>query len=82
MQISRRDLFRSAAAVGGAAALGGLGGLSAEAVAGTGPAARAARATTTRTAVLLRGAPDPATGWRPVVTGERLTRWARALAAV
>ncbi|HEY0903631.1 MAG TPA: TIGR03767 family metallophosphoesterase [Marmoricola sp.] len=69
MQISRRDLFRSAAAVGGAAALGGLGGLSAEAVAGTGPAARAARATTTRTAVLLRGAPDPATGWRPVVTG-------------
>lgn len=69
MQISRRDLFRSAAAVGGAAALGGLGGLSAEAVAGTGPAARAARATTTRATVLLRGTPDPTTGWRPVVTG-------------
>ena len=66
MQISRRDLFRSAAAVGGAAALGGL---SAEAVAGTGPAARAARSATTRTAVLLRGAADPATGWRPVVRG-------------
>jgi metallophosphoesterase (TIGR03767 family) len=67
MQISRRDLFRSAAVVGGAAALGGLGGLSAEAVAGTGSAARAARVTTRRS-VLLRGTPG-ASGWRPVVTG-------------
>lgn len=67
MQISRRDLFRSAAAVGGAAALGGLGGLSADAVAGTGPAARAARATTTRTSVLVRGTAG-AGGYRPVVT--------------
>lgn len=66
MQISRRDLFRSAAAVGGAAALGGLGGLSAEAVAGTGPVARAARATTRRT-VLVRGTAG-AGGYRPVVT--------------
>ncbi|WP_296604572.1 TIGR03767 family metallophosphoesterase [Nocardioides sp.] len=67
MQISRRDLFRSAAAVGGAAALGGLGGLSADAVAGTGPAARAARATTTRTSVMVRGTAG-AGGYRPVVT--------------
>ena len=66
MQISRRDLFRSAAAVGGAAALGGLGGLSAEAVAGTGSSARAARVAT-RTAVLVRGPEGPG-GYRPVVT--------------
>ena len=54
---------------GAAAALGGLGGLSAEAIAGTGPAARAARVATTRSSVLLRGTPDPVTGWRSVVTG-------------
>ncbi|HEY0952475.1 TIGR03767 family metallophosphoesterase [Nocardioides sp.] len=66
MQISRRDLFRSAAVVGGAAALGGLGGLSAEAVAGTGPAARAARVAT-RSTVLVRGPEGPG-GYRPVVT--------------
>ncbi len=66
MQISRRDLFRSAAAVGGAAALGGVDGLSTEAVAGTGPAARAARATT-RSSVLVRGTAG-AGGYRPVVT--------------
>ncbi len=66
MQISRRDLFRSAAVVGGAAALGGLGGLSAEAVAGTGSSARAARVAT-RTAVLVRGPEGPG-GYRPVVT--------------
>ncbi|HYF71851.1 MAG TPA: hypothetical protein VD864_03465, partial [Nocardioides sp.] len=64
MQISRRDLFRSAAAVSGAAALGGL---SAEAVAGTGPAARAAARAATRTTVLVRGAAGPG-GYRPVVT--------------
>jgi len=65
VQISRRDLFRSAAAVGGAAALGGLGGLSAEAVAGTGSAARAARVAT-RSTVLVRG-PEGTGGYRPVV---------------
>ena len=60
MNLTRRDLFRSAAAVGGAAALSGLGGLAAEAVAG--PARR--RATLDR--VLVRGAAGRG-GWRPVV---------------
>jgi metallophosphoesterase (TIGR03767 family) len=66
VQISRRDLFRSAAAVGGAAALGGLApGLAAEAVAG--PAARLAPALpTTRRTTLVRGAKG-AGGYRPVV---------------
>ena len=70
MKISRRDLFRSTVAVGGAAALGGLGSLSADAVAGTGAVARvAARAgggTTTRTVVLGKGTPVEG-GWRPVI---------------
>ncbi|WP_395658332.1 TIGR03767 family metallophosphoesterase [Nocardioides sp.] len=69
MQLSRRDLFRSSLVVGGAAALGGLGSLSADAVAGTGvhgAAARSAGRTTTRTTVLGKG-PAGAGGWRPVV---------------
>ena len=69
MQLSRRDLFRSSLVVGGAAALGGFGSLSADAVAGTGAAARAtgsAARATTRTVVLDKGAPG-AGGWRPIV---------------
>ncbi|WP_345518132.1 TIGR03767 family metallophosphoesterase [Nocardioides conyzicola] len=62
MQISRRDLIRSTAAVGAVTALGGLG-LADAAVAGTGPVARA----TTRTTTLDKG-PAGAGGWRPVVT--------------
>jgi metallophosphoesterase (TIGR03767 family) len=66
VQISRRDLFRSTAAVGGAAALG-AGSLSGEAVAGSGTVARAgAGASTTRRVVLAKGAAGDG-GWRPVV---------------
>ena len=61
MQISRRDLVRSSAAIGGVAALGGLG-LADAAVAGTSPVGRA----TTRTSTLAKG-PAGAGGWRPVV---------------
>jgi len=57
VQLSRRDLFRSSLVVGGAAALGGFGSLSADAVAGTGAAARAG---------VGKGAPG-AGGWRPIV---------------
>ncbi|MDF1602792.1 TIGR03767 family metallophosphoesterase [Nocardioides sp. YIM 152315] len=59
MQISRRDLFRSSAAVGGTAALGSAG-LADAAVAGP-----AVRGTTTST-VLGKGDAG-AGGWRPVV---------------
>lgn len=62
MQITRRDLLRSSAAVGGAAALGGVG-LADAAVAG--PLARAA-AGTTAAKVLVKGAKGTG-GWRPVV---------------
>jgi metallophosphoesterase (TIGR03767 family) len=65
VQISRRDLFRSSAAIGAAAALSGSGSLAAEAVAG--PVSRAASATTSAS-VLLKSAPDES-GWRAVVTG-------------
>lgn len=67
MQISRRDLIRSSAAAGGAAALGGIG-LADAAVAGTTPVTRA----TTRGVVLAKGAAG-AGGWRPVVktSGEK-----------
>ncbi len=58
MQINRRDLLRSSAAVGGAAALGGIG-LADAAVAG-----RAAGATVAT--VLAKGTAG-AGGWRPVV---------------
>jgi hypothetical protein len=65
VQISRRDLFKSTAAVGGAAALGGFGGLSAEAVAGTVSRAGSS-ARTTRNKVLAKG-PAGAGGYRPIV---------------
>ena len=61
MKLTRRDLFRSAAALGGAAAVAGLGGLAAEAVAGT-----TTRGRTTVDRVLVKGKPG-AGGWRPVV---------------
>lgn len=64
MQISRRDLFRSSAAVGAAAALTSAGGLASQAVAGTGAAARGS---TTRAVVLVKG-PAGAGGYRPIVT--------------
>lgn len=70
MQISRRDLLRSSAAVAGSATvLSGVGGLSAAAVAGTaGPVARVTGgALTTREAVLVRGTPGVG-GYGPVVT--------------
>lgn len=61
MQISRRDLIRSSAAVGAVAALGSLGnGLSAQAVTG-----HAGRAITTAR-VLGKGEPGPG-GYRPIV---------------
>ena len=70
MQISRRDLLRSSAVAGGAVALSGaLGGLSAQAVAGTvGRTGVPVRVpgTTTRAAVLRKGAAG-AGGYRPVV---------------
>lgn len=68
MQISRRDLLRSSLVVGGTAALGGLGSLSADAVAGT-PSLRSAgaRAVTTRKVVLAKGPAGPG-GYRPIVT--------------
>lgn len=64
MQISRRDLFRSTAAVAGASTLGTLGGLgiAESAVAGTSPVSRAL--TTAR--VLGLGEAGPG-GYRPVV---------------
>ncbi|WP_243057291.1 TIGR03767 family metallophosphoesterase [Nocardioides sp. SR21] len=69
MQISRRDLFRSSAAVGAVAAFSGLGsGLSAQAVTGS-PALRHGHSGTTAKSVLLKGEPDAVTGWRSVVTG-------------
>jgi metallophosphoesterase (TIGR03767 family) len=61
VQISRRDLIRSSAVVGGVVALGGAG-LADAAVAGTSPVTRA----TTRTTRLVKG-PVGAGGWRPVV---------------
>jgi metallophosphoesterase (TIGR03767 family) len=66
VQISRRDLFRSSAAIGGVVALGGFGGLASEAVAGT---VTRAGGPTTRTSVLLKGDPDPTTKWRPISAG-------------
>jgi hypothetical protein len=63
MEITRRNLFRAAAVAGGAAALGSLGGLAAEAVTGTG-----GRGRTTLDRVLLKG-PRRKGGWRPVVAG-------------
>jgi metallophosphoesterase (TIGR03767 family) len=63
VQISRRDLLRSSAAVAGTSALGGLG-LADAAVAGT--VARVA-AGTTAAQVLLKSDPSD-TGWRTVVT--------------
>jgi metallophosphoesterase (TIGR03767 family) len=77
VQISRRDLFRTSAAVAGVAALSGLGaGLAETAVAGT--ARRAAPTellgTTTRASVLTKGAAG-AGGYRPIITaaGEKST---------
>ena len=66
MKISRRDLLRTSAAAGGAAAVGGFG-LADAAVAGTAAttATTTARATTATT-VLVKGAAG-AGGWRPVV---------------
>jgi metallophosphoesterase (TIGR03767 family) len=61
VQISRRDLVRSSAAVGGVAALGGLG------LADSAVAAGPLKLTTAKK-VLLKGAPG-VTGWRPIVTG-------------
>lgn len=63
MEISRRNLFRSVGAIGGAAALGGL---AAEAVAGVSPAARVISGQTTLDATLGKGKPGKG-GWRPVV---------------
>ena len=68
MQISRRDLFRSSAAVAGAAAIGSLGsGLAAEAV--SGPAARRATGPITLGTTLTKGPEGPG-GYRPVVTAK------------
>src|SRR5688572_15682562 len=61
MKLTRRDLFRAAGAVGGAAAVGGL---SAEAVAGV-----AARGRTTLTATLRKG-PAGEGGYRPIVRAD------------
>ncbi len=63
MTLSRRALFRSAAAVAGVAAVTGVTGLAEEAVAGAWSVGR-----TTLDRVLLRG-PAGRHGWRPVVTG-------------
>ena len=63
MEISRRSLFRSVGAIGGAAALGGLAD---EAVAGTSRIARAITARTTLDAILAKGKPGTG-GWRPLV---------------
>ena len=62
MDLSRRSLFRSVGALGGAAALGGL---AVEAVAGTAPATRLVTRTTLD-ATLAKGKKGPG-GWRPVV---------------
>jgi metallophosphoesterase (TIGR03767 family) len=69
VQITRRDLFRSSAAIGAAATLAGSGSLAAEAVAGpvARPAARAGADGTTRTAVLAKGPAGPG-GYRPVIS--------------
>jgi metallophosphoesterase (TIGR03767 family) len=67
MDISRRDLFRSAGVVGTAAALGGLGSLSADAVAGARTLARNPHAT--RGKILAKGPAAPG-GWRPVVRAD------------
>lgn len=63
MEISRRNLFRSAAVAGGAAALGSLGGLAAEAVTGTGGGR------TTLDRVLLKSRPGRR-GWRHLEEGK------------
>lgn len=70
MEISRRDLFRTAGVAGTVAALGGLGSLSADAVAGVRTTADRPRGT--RAKILAKGPADP-NGWRPVVRapGER-----------
>jgi hypothetical protein len=69
VQITRRDLFRSSAAIGAAATLAGSGSLAAEAVAGpvSRTVARAGAGGTTRTAVLAKGPAGPG-GYRPVVS--------------
>jgi hypothetical protein len=63
VDLSRRDLFRSAAAVAGAAAITGLTGLADEAVAGAWNVGR-----TTLDRVLVKGKADRR-GWRTVATG-------------
>jgi 3',5'-cyclic AMP phosphodiesterase CpdA len=61
MDLSRRDLFRSAGAVGAAAALSSVGGLAAEAVAGT-----SGRAVATLESIIVKGKPGRG-GWRPLI---------------
>jgi len=61
VDLTRRDLFRSAAALGGVAALAGLGGLAAEAVAGTSTRHRG-----TLDKVILKGRAGRG-GWAPLV---------------
>jgi len=61
VNLTRRDLFRSAAALGGAAALGSLGGLAEQAVAGS-----ATRHRGTLDRVVAKGAAGRK-GWRPLV---------------
>jgi metallophosphoesterase (TIGR03767 family) len=81
VQISRRDLFRSSAAVGAVAAFSSLGsGLSAQAVTGT-RALRHEHLGTTAQSVLLKGDPDPESGWRSVVEGPGDKRVVRSLGA-
>ncbi|MBB6626535.1 metallophosphoesterase [Nocardioides sp. KIGAM211] len=63
MEFSRRDLFRSAGALGALAAFSGVGGLAAEAVAGTGSAARGGA---TLGSVIAKGKAGKG-GWRPLV---------------
>ena len=63
MDLSRRSLFRSVGVIGGAAALGGL---AAEAVAGTSRLAKARVTRTTLDAILTKGKAGTG-GWRPVV---------------
>ena len=61
MKLTRRDLFRAAGAIGGAAAIGGL---AAEAVAGFAPRGR------TTLDVTLRKGPAGAGGYRPVIRAD------------
>lgn len=61
MKLTRRDLFRSAAALGGAAAVAGLGGLADQAVAGT-----VTRHRGTLDKVILKGTAGRG-GWAPLV---------------